>query len=100
MSPVNEPVMNAGPNPFTRALERVLAVKGARWIIVAAVAALLTGVLGYLYLKTHGADVKRQYHARRKRGQRDDECDQDQLATAVAVEPGGAELACAQDSGH
>jgi signal transduction histidine kinase len=60
MSSVNEPVMSAGPNPFTRALERVLAIKGARWIILAAVAALLTGVLGYLYLKTHGADVKRK----------------------------------------
>ena len=60
MSPVNEPVMSAAPNPFARAFERLLAIKGARAALIAVGAALLVALLGYLYLKTHGADVKRK----------------------------------------
>ena len=51
------------PTPFARALQRLLAVRGARWILVAAAAALLTAVLGFLYLKTQGADIKRKNEA-------------------------------------
>ena len=60
MSPVNEPVMRVALNPFARAFERLLAIKGARAALIAVGAALLVALLGYLYLKTHGADVKRK----------------------------------------
>ena len=59
MSPANEHMM-ATPTPLARALQRLLAYRGARWVIVAAVAALLAAILGYLYFKTQGADVKRK----------------------------------------
>ena len=52
--------MSTGPTPLARAMQRFLAIKGAREVLIAVVAAVLVGVLGYLYLKTHGADVKRK----------------------------------------
>jgi two-component system NtrC family sensor kinase len=51
------------PAPFAQALQRLLAIKGARWALVAAAAALLAIILGYLYFKTQGADVKRKNEA-------------------------------------
>jgi signal transduction histidine kinase len=60
MSSANDAMTSTGPNPFSSAWQRLLAAKGARWIIVLVAAVVLTGVLGYLYLKTHGADVKRK----------------------------------------
>jgi len=56
----NEHLMKIGANPFVPALQRLLAVKGARTALIVAGAALLVALLGYLYLKTHGADVKRK----------------------------------------
>ena len=55
--------MMASPAPFAAMLQRLLAVKTARWVLVAAVAALLATILGYLYFKTQGADVKRKNEA-------------------------------------
>jgi signal transduction histidine kinase len=60
MSPVSESVMSAARSRFARVLARVLAVKGVRWALAATGAALLVALLGYFYLKTHGADVKRK----------------------------------------
>ena len=45
---------------MTAALQRILAVKAARWALVAAVSLLLVGILGTLYLKTEGTDFKRR----------------------------------------
>jgi len=52
--------MMVGSAPFARALQRVLAVSAARWLIVSAVAVVLATILGFLYFKTQGADVKRK----------------------------------------
>jgi signal transduction histidine kinase len=59
MSSANEHMM-AGPNPFAAMLQRLMAVKAARWVLATAAAALLAAILGYLYFKTQGADVKRK----------------------------------------
>ena len=59
MSSANERMM-AIPAPFAATLQRLLAVKSARWVLIAAAAALLVGILGYLYFKTQGAEVKRK----------------------------------------
>ena len=46
--------------PLAAALQRILAVKAARWALIAAVSLALSGILGFLYLKTEGADFKRK----------------------------------------
>jgi len=48
-----------GPAPLLSALQRVLAVKAARQALVAAGCILLVAILGFLYFKTQGADIKR-----------------------------------------
>ena len=55
--------MMAIPAPVAAMLQRFLAVKSARWVLVAAAAALLVAVLGFLYFKTQGADIKRKNEA-------------------------------------
>jgi len=62
MSSMNERMM-AIPAPLAAALQRLLSIKGARWVLAAAAAALLVAVLGYLYFKTQGADIKRKNEA-------------------------------------
>ena len=62
MSSANERMM-AIPAPFAAMLQRLLSIKGARWVLAGAGAALLVAVLGYLYFKTQGADVKRKNEA-------------------------------------
>jgi len=46
------------PNPLLIALQRLLAHRNARWVLVGAGAALLVAVLGFLYLRTQGSDIK------------------------------------------
>src|SRR6185295_15711273 len=62
MSAANEPMM-AIPAPIAAILQRFLAFKSARWVLATAVAALLVAVLGFLYFKTQGADIKRKNEA-------------------------------------
>jgi len=52
--------MMAIPTPFAATLQRLLAVKVARWVLIATAATLLAAILGYLYFKTQGADIKRK----------------------------------------
>jgi len=52
--------MMAIPTPFAATLPRLLAVKVARWVLIATAATLLAAILGYLYFKTQGADIKRK----------------------------------------
>jgi signal transduction histidine kinase len=46
-------------SPLAAALARILAMKGARAALAAAVSVALAGILGFLYVKTQGADFKR-----------------------------------------
>ena len=55
--------MMAIPAPIAAILQRFLAFKSARWVLATAVAALLVAVLGFLYFKTQGADIKRKNEA-------------------------------------
>ena len=48
---------------WAAAAKRVLALAHARWVLAAAGALLLAGILGYLYYKTQGADFKRKSEA-------------------------------------
>lgn len=47
------------PNALLPRLQRILAVKAVRHALMGAGALLLAGTLGYLYIKTQGADIKR-----------------------------------------
>ena len=46
-------------SPLAAALSRLLAVKAARGVLVAAVSLALAGILAFLYVKTAGTDFKR-----------------------------------------
>jgi len=58
MSRTSERAMTGPTAPFS-GLQRVLAVKAARQALVAAGCILLVAILGFLYFKTQGADIKR-----------------------------------------
>jgi len=58
MSWTNERAMTE-PTVLLSTLQRVLAVKAARRALIAAGCILLAAILGFLYLKTQGADIKR-----------------------------------------
>jgi two-component system NtrC family sensor kinase len=58
MSSANERVMGEPPATVPR-LQRALAVKAVRLSLFAAACVLLAAILGYLYHKTQGVDIKR-----------------------------------------
>jgi signal transduction histidine kinase len=52
--------MTPRTSPLGASLQRILAVQGVRSALIAAVSIALAGILGFLYVKTQGADFKRK----------------------------------------